>query len=274
MSGLSSKALTIGTPENKKKYNSYERNTDFDINLNESFYRIHDPQLGRFWQIDPKPSDSMSLFAFGYNNPTRYNDPLGDSAILGYNGGAALGLGHQVLLFQDKAGNWFVYSMGGEGNGQRVVSGSNTEGNVFLQAVNHETYPGLPEGSLTVSQITDFLKENKVAGYKLSDPIVINTTQKQDEQIATNAAQSKSDFASGKEKYNLYNNNSTHNAMKVLNTKTGLDLPVTGAPQSTHPQVKEYIKLKAMTPEQRASYIKQKEQETKKLMIDATMQAM
>lgn len=114
-------------------------------------------------------------------------------------------------------------------------------------------------------------KDNKVAGYELSDPIVINTTQKQDEQIAANATQSQSDFASGKEKYNLYSNNSTHNTMKVLNTNTGLDLPVTGAPRSTHPQVKEAIKLKSMTPEQRAAYHKQQNDYTEKLKADALM---
>jgi hypothetical protein len=40
--------------------------------------------------------------------------------------------------------------------------------------------------------------------------------------------------------------------MGVLNDKTRLDLPVTGGPKSTHAQVKEIIKVRAMTPEQRA----------------------
>ncbi|MBS1632570.1 MAG: hypothetical protein JST10_08355 [Bacteroidetes bacterium] len=78
MSGISSKALN-GVAENKIKYNGYENNTDFDLNLNESFYRTHDPQIGRFLQLDPKPTDFESLYAAMGNNPIRNIDILGDS---------------------------------------------------------------------------------------------------------------------------------------------------------------------------------------------------
>jgi RHS repeat-associated protein len=77
MAGISSKAA--GGVENKQKYQQYELNTDFDINLYECFYRNHDPQLGRFWQIDPKPTDYESLFAAMGNNPIKNIDILGDT---------------------------------------------------------------------------------------------------------------------------------------------------------------------------------------------------
>ena len=79
MAGISGKALAFGEPENKKKYQNYEFNSDFDLNLYESFYRTHDPQLGRFWQLDPKPTDFESLYAAMGNNPIRNIDILGDS---------------------------------------------------------------------------------------------------------------------------------------------------------------------------------------------------
>jgi RHS repeat-associated protein len=76
---ISSKALSFGGAENKKKYQNYEFNSDFDLNLYESFYRTHDPQLGRFWQIDPKPTHFESLYAAMGNNPIKNFDFLGDT---------------------------------------------------------------------------------------------------------------------------------------------------------------------------------------------------
>ena len=77
MAGISSKALN-NSPANKYKFNGYEQNTDFDLNTYESFYRTNDPQIGRFWQIDPKPTDNFSPYASMQNNPLLYADPLGD----------------------------------------------------------------------------------------------------------------------------------------------------------------------------------------------------
>nr|WP_255724383.1 RHS repeat-associated core domain-containing protein [Terrimonas ginsenosidimutans] len=79
MAGISSKALSFGGPENKKKYQQYEFNSDFNINLYESFYRTHDPQIGRFLQIDPKPTDGESPYAAMGNNPVLNTDFLGDT---------------------------------------------------------------------------------------------------------------------------------------------------------------------------------------------------
>ena len=257
MKGISSQALPSNTP-NRIKFNGIEQNNDFDMNIYDAYYRNLDPQIGRFWQLDPKPSDSISLYAFAFNNPIRYSDPLGDTAIVGINNSSALGLGHQVLIFQDKKKNWFVYSVGAATNekGADLVSGRTGDGEVTLLPLNSENFTGLPDGPLTVNQITTFLADNKLGDTKVSDPIVINATQKQDETIATNATQSKADFASRKEMYNLYSNNSTQATMRVLNTNTGLGLPTGGSPQKTHERLKEQVKLLNMTPAQRTEYIR------------------
>jgi RHS repeat-associated protein len=77
MAGLSSKA--VNRLENKRKWNAgTELNSDFDINLYETFYRSLDPQTGRFLQPDPKATENESLFASMGNNPIFNIDPNGD----------------------------------------------------------------------------------------------------------------------------------------------------------------------------------------------------
>ena len=239
MAAISSKALAFGEPKNKFKFNGYVENNSFDLNFYETFYRSHDPQIGRFWQLDPKPSDSVSLYAFGYNNPIRYFDPLGDTAILGLNKKSAGGFGHQVLIGQDKNQNWYVYSMGAAADerGLDLISGRTAEGEVAIVPLTPKQFEGLPEGKLSTNDIISFLKDNKLGDDKLSFSIPIYTTKEQDATIAKNAEQSKEDFASGKEEYNIYTNNSTHVTMRVLNTNTGLNLPTGWDPTWTHIRV-------------------------------------
>lgn len=78
MAGISSKAA--GRIENKIKFNSYEQNSDFDINIGESFFRVHDPQIGRWFQIDPKSEKYFCLTPYSTmsDNPVLIFDPLGD----------------------------------------------------------------------------------------------------------------------------------------------------------------------------------------------------
>ncbi len=78
IAGISSKAA--GKVENKRKFNSIEQNNDFDINTYDAFYRTNDPQIGRWWQIDPKGESFFGLTPYNSmgNNPVKFNDPLGD----------------------------------------------------------------------------------------------------------------------------------------------------------------------------------------------------
>src|SRR6478735_3132399 len=80
MAGISSKAFNSDYAENKKKYNGIEKEDDLGIEIYDANLRELDPQIGRWWEIDPKVEnmEMWSPYASNYDNPIRYSDPLGD----------------------------------------------------------------------------------------------------------------------------------------------------------------------------------------------------
>jgi hypothetical protein len=80
MAGISSKAEN--TTENRYKYNTWERNNDLSLEIDESFYRVNDYQTRRFWQPDPKiewaSMERWSPYVSNLDNPLLYSDPKGD----------------------------------------------------------------------------------------------------------------------------------------------------------------------------------------------------
>ncbi|NCI45661.1 DUF6443 domain-containing protein [Sediminibacterium soli] len=87
MAGISSKVA--GKPENRFKYNGKDlQNKEFSDGSGLELYdygkRMGDPQLGRWWVLDPKADllEMSTPYAFCYNNPIIYTDPDGELAIL------------------------------------------------------------------------------------------------------------------------------------------------------------------------------------------------
>nr|WP_315422522.1 DUF6443 domain-containing protein [uncultured Pedobacter sp.] len=81
--GLSMPGNTIPGAANKNLYNGgSEWQNDFaDLpDLQQTFYRMYDPALGRFVASDPKAesSESMSVYQYALNSPLMFNDPMGD----------------------------------------------------------------------------------------------------------------------------------------------------------------------------------------------------
>lgn len=77
----------ITTTKNRFLYNDgTERIDDLDLGVDMTLYRVYDPGLMKFWQIDPKADqegqESWTPYHYSFNNPIRFNDPLGDNPIL------------------------------------------------------------------------------------------------------------------------------------------------------------------------------------------------
>ncbi|MBV7530950.1 DUF6443 domain-containing protein [Chitinophaga sp. sic0106] len=78
INALSSRALN--RMQNNHLFNGIERIDDLNLGIYDAKYRTLDPQLGRWWQVDPKSTVNLSSspYLLSGNNPVNFADPLGD----------------------------------------------------------------------------------------------------------------------------------------------------------------------------------------------------
>ncbi|WP_420983669.1 HYD1 signature containing ADP-ribosyltransferase family protein [Chitinophaga sp. 30R24] len=91
MAGISSNALKgVNYPENRKKFQGQDFDTELSLDWYGFKYRNHDPQIGRFIQIDPLADKYVynSTYAFSENKVTSHVELEGlESISFQYSGG-------------------------------------------------------------------------------------------------------------------------------------------------------------------------------------------
>jgi len=153
MAGISDKALKTPYAQNKYRYNGKElQNQEFSDGTGLEKYdygaRFFDPQIGRFFNIDPAVENykSLSPYMYGANNPLRFVDVLG------------MGPGDRIKEAQDLLGKPYKQESEWDGNTRTYLRTGETE-----EALKYVDCSELVYRVLAADGITDGIKGGTTA---------------------------------------------------------------------------------------------------------------
>jgi RHS repeat-associated protein len=160
MAGISDKALKENYAQNKFRYNGKElQNQEFNdgTGLEEYDYgkRFYDPQLGRFFNLDPSAENykSFSPYMYGANNPLRFIDIDG------------LGPGDRIKKAEELEGHKYSQEAG-LNTGTELRTGNSPEALDYLDCSEFVcrvlAYDGITSGvkAMSTKELVDFLGDD------------------------------------------------------------------------------------------------------------------
>ncbi|MEM6321500.1 MAG: 3-coathanger stack domain-containing protein, partial [Bacteroidota bacterium] len=153
--GLKMEGYWMNSSRFRYTFNSIEAVEEFGLNLNMATYRTLDPELGRWWGVDPQAAHAMGLTPYNsmYNSPLVFNDPNGDCPVCVVAAVAAVVNGGINVANQALKGNVNNFWQGLEYFGVGAAAGAttvfnpwagraiNSVGNKVVQYVNGQFDP-------------------------------------------------------------------------------------------------------------------------------------